>query len=319
MNCRETRERLALLLYGELEFDQEERVESHLDACAECRVALERERALQRALDAVEIGPSPSLLENCREDLFERMESEPAPRPADRPGLWDRFVDALALKPGAGWMRPLGAMALVAIGFVGARVLGSQNGSQNFQGMNLADAGATPHVRYVEPAADGRVQIVLDETRQRIVIGRVDDQKIRSLLVTAAEDPTDADLRAKTVAILVSRAQSAEVRDALVMDLLRDQNVGVRMQVMDGLKPFASQPDVRTALIEVLLSDSNPGLRTQAINVLTGGANGVVNRNMDLETVKTLQELIGRGEPQGYIRERCRRVLETVNASVETY
>ena len=84
---------------------------------------------------------------------------------------------------------------------------------------------------------------------------------------------------------------------------------------MEGLKGFASQPEVRTALTKVLLSDSNPGLRTQAIDLL-------VNANtpaLDREMVGTLQELMERGEQLSYVRERCRRVLESMNASVETY
>ena len=39
-----------MLLYGELYFDEEERVESHLDACGECRTALEREKASTKRL-----------------------------------------------------------------------------------------------------------------------------------------------------------------------------------------------------------------------------------------------------------------------------
>lgn len=191
-------------------------------------------------------------------------------------------------------------------------------GTPGYRGMSLADAGAA-HVRYVEPSADGRVQIVLDETRQRIVSGRVDDQQIQALLLNAAKDPSNPGLRAETVAILVPAAQSAEIRGALVAALQHDQNIGVRMKAMEGLKPYANDNDVRSALIGVLLSDSNPGLRTQAIDVLTSGANGGVNRNVDRQVVGTLQELIGRGERQEYIRERCRRVLETVNASTETY
>ncbi len=314
MKCGDVREQLSLLLYGELEFDQEERVESHLDACTECRATLEHERRMHATIDAVEVVPSPTLLETCRENFSERLASEPAPPPPSQSGLWERFVESLALKPGTGWMRPVGAMALVALGFVGSRVVGSQN----YRGMGLADPGAA-HVRYVEPSADGRVQIVLDETRQRIVSGRVDDQQIRALLLNAAKDPSNPGLRADTVAILVPGAQSAEIRGALVYSLQTEQNIGVRMKVMEGLKPYVNDADVRGALINVLLSDSNPGLRTQAIDVLTGGANGGVNRNVDREVVGTLQELIGRGERQEYIRERCRRVLETVNASTETY
>ena len=35
--------------------------------------------------------------------------------------------------------------------------------------------------------------------------------------------------------------------------------------------------------------------------------------------IGTLQELMERGEQLSYVRERCRRVLESVNASTETY
>jgi HEAT repeat protein len=182
----------------------------------------------------------------------------------------------------------------------------------------LGDVGAS-RVRYVEPAANGRVQIGLDETRQRIVSGGVDDRQIRALLITAAKDPSDPGLRADTVGILTSSAQSADVREALVFALQRDQNAGVRMKAMEALKPFVNEPEVRTALTHVLLSDANPGLRTQAIDLLTGSANASVDRNVDRQIVGTLQELIERGEQQGYVRERCQRVLHAVNASLETY
>ncbi|HML18919.1 MAG TPA: zf-HC2 domain-containing protein, partial [Bryobacteraceae bacterium] len=59
ISCAKAREQLAMLLYGELSFEEEERVESHLDQCAACREALGRERVLHQAFDNVEITPSP--------------------------------------------------------------------------------------------------------------------------------------------------------------------------------------------------------------------------------------------------------------------
>lgn len=85
------------------------------------------------------------------------------------------------------------------------------------------------------------------------------------------------------------------------------------MKALDGLKPYAQEPEVRAALTQVLLKDSNPGLRTQAIDLLTKGS------SVDRQVIGTLQELMLRGEQQGYVRERCRRVLEAMNASLETY
>jgi hypothetical protein len=322
MTCSGAQEHLALLLYGELSFDQEERVEAHLDACEACRAALEQQRALHAAFDSIEIGPSPSLVRECREGLNARLLEEAAQSAGAEPrsGWWDRFVDAITLKPASNLLRPAGAVGLIAVGFAAAQFLPSigPSSTRAFRAMGLGDVGAS-RVRYVEPSADGRVHIVLDETRQRIISGGVDDQQIRALLITAAKDPSDPGLRAETVDILTSSAQSADVRAALVFALQRDQNTGVRMKAMEALKPFVNDPEVRTALTHVLLSDANPGLRTQAIDLLTGSPNASVDRNVDRQIVGALQELMQRGEQQGYVRERARNVLQAVNASLETY
>jgi hypothetical protein len=309
-DCESIQRELALLLYGELSFDDEERVEEHLDHCGECRAALERERAMHASADMLEITPSPSLLHDCREDLFLRIAEEPVR--ASSSGWWDKFVDAIALRPAAGWFRPAGAMTLVALGFAIARFVPMGDLLPHMGTAGFADSGPG-HVRYVERAPDGRVQIVLDETRQRIVSGNLEEQPIRALLLSAAKDPSDPGLRAETVDILNS--QAADFRDALIYAVEHDQNAGVRMKAMDGLKQFSRDPEVRTALKYVLLSDSNSGLRTQAIDLL-------VNANtpaLDREMVGTLQELMERGEQLSYVRERCRRVLESMNASAETY
>jgi hypothetical protein len=295
--CASVKESFALYLYGELSFDDEERVDSHLDECMDCRAAFDREKALHAALDSVAIEPAGSLLRECRETLRARLDQqEAAPKPA-LPRWWE-----------GSWLRPAAAFALLTIGFFAARLT-----PQSYQAMGLLEPAAA-RVRYVEPASGGRVQIVLDETRQRVVAGRLDDQQIRSLLLAAAKDPSDPGLRAETVNILNTNAQSADVRDALVYALRNDQNAGVRLKAMEGLRPFAREPEVRSALTQVLLSDSNPGLRTQAIDLLTAGP----SENLDRQIVGTLQELMN-GESNTYLRERSQQVLEAMNASAQTY
>jgi len=307
--CESARANFALLLYGELSFDQEERIESHLDRCGDCRNALAREKALHHAFDSLEITPSPSLLRECREDLAALLIDEPRPV---APGWWDRFIDAITLRPSAGMLRPVGALSLVLMGFAAARVipLGEASG---FMSAGLGDA-IPGHVRYVEREPDGRVQLVVDETRQRVLSGNVDEQPIRGLLLTAARDPNDPGLRAETLEILNAQAQAADIRNALIFALQHDPNDGVRMKAIDGLKAFAADPEVRSALKYVLLSDSNRGMRTQAIDLLVGK-----NPAYDREMVSTLQEVMQRGEQLVYVRERCRTILEAMNASAETY
>jgi hypothetical protein len=339
--CDWARAQLSLLLYGELSFDEEEKLESHLEACAGCRQALDRETRLHAAFDQVAVEPPASLLNQCRQELWDKLKDLPPPErvsPAPAPPaqrtmwwgheLWDRFVDALTLhaEPGSAgkWMRPVGALALVAIGFLGARMApGLVPMNPAIGEMSLTEPGSA-HVRYVEPGSGGQVQIVVDETRQRIVSGRLDDSKIRSLLLAAATDPSDPGLRTETLtilngAILKSLAQAdhvpaADVRDTLVFALRHDQNAGVRLKAMEGLKPLARDPEVRAALASALLNDENPGVRTQAIDALTAGPGLSVDRDI----VGTLQELMLH-ENNAYVRDRGRLVLESLKASPETY
>lgn len=303
--CEKVRVQLSMLLYGELSFDEEEAVDVHLESCAECRTALERERALHAAFDQAEIEPPASVLWESRQNLQRQIAAEHVP--AHRVSWWDQFLDAR-------WLQSAGALALLSIGFFGARL--APNLGLGITGMSLVDPGAQ-RVRSVEPGPNGEVQIVLDETRQRTVSGDLDDQNIRVLLLSAAKDPSDPGLRYETVGILNDRAQAAEVRDTLIYALEHDENAGVRLKAMDGLRPFVQEPEVRKALSGVLLSDGNPGMRTQAIDLLTKGV-GESSNGLDRDVIGTLQELMNR-EDNAYVRQRGERVLQLVNASQETY
>ena len=121
--ARRSKDYFALYLYGELSFDEEERVESHLDACADCRKALERQREVQMALDnigdraravAVAFLPRGSALSSGR---GRGRRAAGAKR-----GWWEQFTDTLTGRSGSGWLKPAGALTLVALGF-GARAL----------------------------------------------------------------------------------------------------------------------------------------------------------------------------------------------------
>ena len=308
--CEKVREQLSMLLYGELSFDQEETVDAHLESCAECRAALERERELHAAFDQVEAEPPASVLWESRQNLQRQIAAEHAP--PHRVSWWDRFLDTA-------WLKPVGGLALLTIGFMAARVVPGLVPSLGLgvTGMSLMDPGAQ-RVRSVEPGPNGGIQIVLDETRQRVVSGGLDDQNLRVLLLSAAKDPSDPGLRYETVGILNDRAQAAEVRDTLIYALEHDENAGVRLKAMDGLKPFVKQPEVRKALAGVLLSDGNPGMRTQAIDLLTQGVGESNSNSLDRDIIGTLQELMN-SENNAYVRQRGERVLQLVNASQETY
>jgi hypothetical protein len=311
-SCADVRSQLALLLYGELSFDEEENVEVHLAECRDCRDALDRQRELHLAFDRLEVEPPQSLLRECRSTLFDGLEGF-APTPPKTSGWWNQF---LATFTGGNrspfhqrWMQAAGAMALLTVGFLTSRMLPETAGSLGLMGIA---SGA--HVRNIEMAPGGRIQIVVDETRQKVISGGVDDRQVRAMLFSAAQDSSDPGVRAETLELLTPEAASSEVRDVLIAALKHDQNAGVRLKAIAGLKQFAKDSAVRSALSEALLKDTNPGVRSQAIDLLTQGLGPSVDRDL----VGALQELMRR-ESNPYVRERCQAVLASWNASPEIY
>ncbi|MEQ1945903.1 MAG: zf-HC2 domain-containing protein [Bryobacteraceae bacterium] len=322
MNCAAVRDHLALLLYGELSFDEEERVDTHLDTCTDCRNAMAAQRRLHETIDEVGVMASPALLNRCREDFFELLAAQEAPvRVAaavphgEESGWWKKFVDMItgegAWKIAA--LKPVGVLTLLAVGFFAARVMPEFGGSNNLDLASLASLGPS-QIRSISPTGDGGVDIVFNESHPRVVSGTLQDDAIRALLLTAARGSSDPGIRAETVAVLVNGASALDVREALVFALEHDQNSAIRLRAMEGLKSYANDPAVQGALTQVLLRDENQGLRTQAIDLLTEHRGDELNRQI----VGMLQELMAH-EDDSYVRERCQRVLQSVKASAEIY
>lgn len=328
--CDDVRDRLALLLYGELNFDEEERVELHVDSCADCRAALARQKAVHAAIDSVEVTASPALLARCREEFFDTLHVQDSAlthgisahgseRDAETgESWWSQFLSSFEGKWSMHWMRPAGALVLLAVGFMAARLtptswLNGGGAGANYSAMDLAHLGPD-QIRNVQADPSGRVNIVINQNMQRTVSGNLQDAMIRNLLVAAAKQSADPGLRAETVTILVGGAESADVRDALVFALENDQNTVVRWRAMEGLRSYAHDPSVQTALAQVLLQDMNPGMRTQAIDLLTPETGPAMNR----QVVGVLQQMVSR-EDDAYIRQRAQKMLEAVKASAGVY
>jgi hypothetical protein len=269
---------------------------------------MERQRVLAAALDRRRHAElPPALLEACRADLRAAIQGG-APRslkPAKGPGTL--LLEALAATL-AGFHRyrtPVGAVALVAVGFLAARFTGA-----GMVASSISPAGDVfSTVRSVEPDSSGGVQIAFDETRRRVVSGRTGDRDIQRLLLAAAREDNPA-VRVESVGLLRGRADSGEVRDALLSAVAHDSNAGVRLKALDGLKPLAGDPQVRKTLAQVLLADDNPAIRMQVVDLL-------VSRHDD-SMVGVLQNLVQK-EDNGYVRLKCEKALKDMNASIGTF
>jgi hypothetical protein len=296
MNCNDVRERMSLYLYGELSGGEERQLVEHVAGCPGCRRLLEQEKALHRTLDSAAVAPPAEMLESCRRELRPALRTAGSRRGLRR--IW-------ALPAAIGWLRPAGAVALLAIGFLTARLTDLGHPA------TVGDAPAVAtRVRSVEPAPDGAVSLVVEETRQNRVRGTLDDPAIRNLLVGAVMDPADPAVRMDSLDVLKQRSELPEVRDALLVAAETDPNEAVRFTALEALRPYVDDPRSRQVLSRVLLRDQSEALRAVAMDMLT--------ESPGPEVVGVLQDLLTT-EDEGYLRERSQQVLRTMNASLETF
>jgi hypothetical protein len=313
MSCDAVAKLIPLYFYGELPPEEEERVEEHLHGCANCAREMDRQRKLGAALDQGRVEVPPFLLEECRAGLMAAIESEREAPLLERPvakGPWTLFLEAIGSTfSGFGRLRqPVGALALVIVGFLAARFTGSGPGPAP-QLASLPSDQVYATVRSVQPDPSGRVRIAFDETRRREVFGSADDQNIQRLLLAAAHEENPA-VRVQSMDLLKNIPESTEVRDALLNALATDSNPGVRLKALDGLKGLAADSRVRKVLAQALMTDDYPAVRMQAVDLLVAHRDGSM--------VGVLQNLV-QSDSNDYVRLKCEKALKDMNASVGTF
>ena len=314
MNCDDISKLIPLYYYGELAPDEEEQVDEHTHACAACTRTMEQQRMLAAALDRRAAEAPVHLLEDCRADLMAAVQGG-APR-AERAakGPWTLFLEALAHTFGnVNRMRqPVGAVALIAIGFFAARLsnrLPVFAPGVNMSGITNPSDDVYSTVRSVQPDNAGGVVIAYDETRRRVTKGRMESADIQRLLLAAAHEDNPA-VRGDSVDLLKSQCRSGEVRDALLNAVVQDPNPYVRIKAMEGLKSLAADAEVRRVFAQVLRADDNPQVKMQAIDLLAA--------HRDDNMVGLMQALVQR-EQNNAVRLKMEKALKEMNASIGTF
>lgn len=305
MKCETARQQLVLFVYGELSFDEEELMEQHLDGCPDCSAERVRLEALQEMLSEGEAEVPAGLLARCRRDLAVQVSGAALRRGFHVAGLWRNWVVNPPL-----WLRPVGAIAMLAMGFFAARLLPGDSPAMARLGVAQDQAPVVSRVRLVNPNESGGVRVQYEEVRQREMSGALQNDQIRRLLLAAAVDSSDPGLRLESIDLLKMHCSDDEVRRALLNALRTDTNSGVRLKALEGLKAYARDPETRKVLAQVLLVDDNPGVRTQAIDMLV--------QNKEPEIAGVLQELL-RSEQNSYVRSRSQKALSEMKASVGTF
>jgi len=316
MTCQQVQVNLSLYLYGELDFAQEEQLEQHLTECALCERALSREKTWHTTLNAERQDAPLDLLSQCRRDLRNAISS--SERTSRSRASWLNWLEAVGFSATPWSMRVAVASFLVMVGFSAARWM-DRNGvplrrvDQSSQ-MGLVGP-ATARVRDIEPRDNGRIRIIFDQVRPNEIVGRVDDEDVRQLLLAAAKDPTDPGIRVDSVEIL-KNDRGSDVRDALIYSARHDTNAAVRLKALEGLSRFAADQTARETLKFVLQHDDNLGVRSEAIDVLAS-ANQPLQLSPDM--VGILQQIAGSDREEDYIRMRSIGLLREMKGSPDVY
>ena len=245
MTCDSVSKLIPLYFYGELTPDEEDRVEQHLRRVrGVLRARWTGSARWRRRSTAGRPRFRRACSKSCRADL---MAADPGRRAARRArrqkGPWTLFLEALA--PTFASMnrvrQPVGALALVALGFFAARFTGIDTPAcrrRPTSVLRLPTTSSPPCAR-CGPILPARCRSPTTRPGGASLTGRTDDQAIQKLLLAAAHEENPA-VRVESVDLLKERTGSSEVRDALLNALAHDPNAGVRLKALEGLKPLAA-------------------------------------------------------------------------------
>lgn len=314
MKCTEVVQEIPGYCYGELASETEELVESHLAECAKCSTELSRHRKFLELLDEREALADTVSLAQCRAQLNASLRQEAAAGARHGAG-WRVIHNGLERLRELAHVHipfrvPVGAMALVALGFFGARYT-----PEKFGGVRAALAEPLfSNVRSVEPNGSGQVQIAVDEVRRHVVSGTMQDPEIQALLVNGVTEGSNPNVRLKSIQVLHSAtsggADTDQLRLALLGALEHDPSPVVRLKALEGLKQFAGDASVKKAVANVLQKDDDAGVRVQAIDLLA--------EHHDDSIVGALQNAVQK-EDNPYVRAQVTQLLAKLRASVGTY
>jgi len=281
MKCELAQEIIAMAVYGELRDDQAPQLEQHLAGCEDCRRELEAVQALAKAMALLPAEePSANLIARSRLRLEETLDSLP-------PGSWllrgwRRFSQGFARLRSA----PVALSAVIVAGVTVGGYSGYQAGERAHGAVpagisqsstesddQLAEVASVNSI--VQEPNTENVEVSYNRLQAETIRGSLDDQRIRQLLLVAAQNRVNSGVRDSSLRLLADECRAGHqcddgpIRDALMVALRYDKSPAVRLKALEGLQPYvADDVRVRDAVLEALLKDGDPEVRTQAIGLL---------------------------------------------------
>jgi hypothetical protein len=290
-------------------------LERHLENCALCQRALNREKEWHASVNAERQDVSFELLSECRGNLRAALRADRLFAP--RFSWWERLLPTFSATR---WSVQIAAASfLVFAGFTAARWMDSGRlpafSNSGVNRMSLLDT-SNAHVRDIQPAGQNGVRIVIDRVQQQEVTGNVDDGLVRQWLLAAMQDPSNPGIRVDSVELLQHQTGS-DVRDALINTAKGDSNAAVRIKALEGLRQFVNDRNARAAIESILKHDSNPDVRSEAIDLLVPADPSAPLLTPDV--LRTLEDILNTEQENDYVRSRSLQVLRALNIAGPVY
>lgn len=229
MKCERIAELLPDYLRGNLNHEQDDQIEQHLEACAQCRADV----AVWQELAHVPVEqPSPQLRARFEAMLhaYQEGQSEKGNVVAERPAGWNWWS-------GMHWLRPAVGFAVALVLFVAGYFAGSERRSGDSHAQEIA-----------------AVQSELTNMRQLLVLSMLQQQ-------SASE-------RLQGITWSAQVQADPQVLSALLRALRYDSSVGVRLAALDALSRHGNQPQVRAGLVKTLDAQQSPLVQVALIDLL---------------------------------------------------
>ena len=305
MKCDWVKENVVLYVYDELADDAKFEFMHHVQHCASCRQELETAQAFKDDLASLPVQEiSPNLLAASRMQLQEALEHTEQNR-----SVFGAFIFDFA-----GWMQqiklaPALTVALLMIGFAGGSIttwkIADRQPSTNQSNIEQPSEANIAGIESIVPDANSnKVSITYDTLHSQTFVSTADDPRVQQLLLLAARNNRNSDVRLGSIDLLNKQPADDAVREALIYALRYDKNPGVRLKALDGLKGYVKDDiHVRDAVLEALMHDNNAGVRSEAISLLDPV-------KADTSVREALQILATQDQNQ-YIRTQSQKYLES--------
>jgi hypothetical protein len=337
MNCAEIHEKVVLAAYGELPDEELHALSLHLAHCDECRGEQEQLQALKTLATAYPtLEPNANLVARSRTRLEDALDALPPKQWYDRLADWmTRTATGLQSAPVAACLLLVAGSGLGSLGgyeFAARRAVTPANEVlaatappvKQLTAEGTLPAPASPNPGEVASVSgvvrqpnSNLVQVSYNQMEPKRAVGTLDSPQIRQLLMLAAQNGANPDVRDNSIDLLASECRSGHgcasadsqgsgLRDALMVSLRYDRSAAVRQKALEGLQPYVAEDmQVRDAVLETLLNDPDARVRTAAISML---------EPVEADTsVRQVLSTVASSDQNSHIRNASRVVLRRVS------